>query len=369
MNKILCCAIFLIFYNITIKAQDTMVLTARQQALSWIAALEAKGDVRQLYEVLDKALNERTLNVAEEKEALSQLYAYTGFPRSLNALGQLEKVVNDRQVAGKATDLGHDDATAVPEGFDALKEGTDVQASLFGGKPFKYAFSPRTDYYLKAHLFGDIFSGKVLTRPERELVTVSALAALPGCEAQLSAHCGAALAAGLTEEEIASIAENLTKIDEVAAGRVREAIASVLKRPLSDTDKLKKGIEESVWPVGSPNSDYARYFDGESYLAPLGGNLSNVTFEPGCRNHWHVHHGGVQVLIVVAGRGWYQEWGKAPMELRPGSVVPIPEGVKHWHGAAKDSWMQHLTYMTDVKDGASNEWLEAVDGNDYNKLP
>lgn len=80
MNKILCCVIFLIFYNITIKAQDTMVLTARQQALSWIAALEAKGDVRQLYEVLDKALNERTLNVAEEKEALSQLYAYTGFP-------------------------------------------------------------------------------------------------------------------------------------------------------------------------------------------------------------------------------------------------------------------------------------------------
>lgn len=99
-----------------------MVLTARQQALSWIAALEAKGDVRQLYEVLDKALDERTLNVAEEKEALSQLYAYTGFPRSLNALGQLEKVVNDRQAAGKATDLGHDDATAVPEGFDALKE-------------------------------------------------------------------------------------------------------------------------------------------------------------------------------------------------------------------------------------------------------
>lgn len=142
MNKILCCVIFLIFYNITIKAQDTMVLTARQQALSWIAALEAKGDVRQLYEVLDKALNERTLNVAEEKEALSQLYAYTGFPRSLNALGQLEKVVNDRQVAGKTTDLGHDDATAVPEGFDALKEGTDVQASLLEANLSNMPFLP-----------------------------------------------------------------------------------------------------------------------------------------------------------------------------------------------------------------------------------
>ena len=132
--------------------------------------------------------------------------------------------------------------------------------------------------------------------------------------------------------------------------------------------KNLKGIETSPWPVGEPNVNYAQYFDGNSYLAPMSGVISNVTFEPGCRNHWHIHHKGVQVLVCVAGRGWYQEWGKPAQELLPGTVVAIPEGVKHWHGAAADSWFQHLAYMTKVEEGASNEWLEAVDKTEYEKL-
>lgn len=346
-----------------------MVLTARQQALSHIAALEAKGDVKQLYNVLDKALEERTLTVAEEKEALSQLYAYTGFPRSLNALGQLEKVVQERQAAGRTTDFGHDDVTVVPKGFNALKEGTEVQASLFGGKPIQYSFSSRTDYYLKAHLFGDIFAGGVLARSDRELVTVSAIAVLPGCEPQLKAHCGGALAAGLSEDELMSVPDSVSRIDAAAGDRVRDAVAEVLRRPLSGRGGAKRGIENSAWPVGSLNTEYARYFDGNSYLASLGSGLCNVTFEPGCCNHWHIHHGAIQVLIVVAGMGWYQEWGKPAVRLETGSVISVSEGVKHWHGAARDSWMQHLAYVTDVREQADTEWLDPVSKADYNKLP
>ena len=98
------------------------------------------------------------------------------------------------------------------------------------------------------------------------------------------------------------------------------------------------------------------------------GGVVNVTFEPHCRNNWHIHHKAVQVLICVAGRGWYQEWGKTPVELCPGVVIAIPAETKHWHGAARDSWMQHLTYNTHVEDSSSNEWLEPVTDDIYDKL-
>ena len=123
----------------------------------------------------------------------------------------------------------------------------------------------------------------------------------------------------------------------------------------------------SKWPKGEPNP-YGKYFIGQSYLADVGGGVINVTFEPRCRNNWHIHHKAVQVLICVSGRGWYQEWGKAPVEMTPGTVIAIPAEVKHWHGAAKDSWFQHLTYHRDAQEGASNEWLEPVTDEVYNKL-
>ena len=127
-------------------------------------------------------------------------------------------------------------------------------------------------------------------------------------------------------------------------------------------------VDFSVWPQGEPNSAYAKYFTGNSYLAPMEGGVSNVTFEPGCRNNWHIHHKQVQVIVCVAGRGWYQEWGKAPVLMTPGKIIAVPAGTKHWHGAAKDSWFQHLTYFKDMKKGARNEWLEAVTGEVYNAL-
>ena len=118
---------------------------------------------------------------------------------------------------------------------------------------------------------------------------------------------------------------------------------------------------------------FSKYFIGQAYLQPLtdkGGPISNVTFEPGCRNNWHIHHaksGGGQILLVTGGKGWYQAWGEQAQELHPGDVVIIPAGVKHWHGATKDSWFSHLAVEVSGVE-TSAEWLEPVTNEDYKKL-
>lgn len=126
---------------------------------------------------------------------------------------------------------------------------------------------------------------------------------------------------------------------------------------------------KTLFPVGEENTAFAQYFIGQSYLQPLAESLpvSNVTFEPGCRNNWHIRHKGGQILLVTDGRGWYQEWGKPARELKPGDTVDIPPEVKHWHGAAKDSWFAHIAISVPAE-GASNEWLEPVSDEEYNKL-
>ena len=132
----------------------------------------------------------------------------------------------------------------------------------------------------------------------------------------------------------------------------------------------------NVFGKGQPNEAFAQYFIGNSYLNPLtvpGQSpifLANVTFEPGCRNNWHIHHaktGGGQILICTAGEGWYQEEGKEAQSLTPGTVVVIPEGVKHWHGAKKDSWFSHIAFEIPGENG-STEWCEPVTDEVYNAL-
>ena len=131
----------------------------------------------------------------------------------------------------------------------------------------------------------------------------------------------------------------------------------------------------NVFGKGQPNDAYARYFTGQSYLNPLtkpedGLFLANVTFEPGCRNNWHIHHaksGGGQILICTAGEGWYQEEGKEAVSLTPGTVIVIPPEVKHWHGAKADSWFSHIAVEVPGEE-TSNEWLEPVDDKAYSKL-
>lgn len=152
-------------------------------------------------------------------------------------------------------------------------------------------------------------------------------------------------------------------------------VAIAANEAKGDMDALKKEVHNgfeaetvdfNVWPKGVENP-YGKFFIGQSYLADMGA-VTNVTFEPRCRNNWHVHHKQVQVLICVAGRGWYQEWGKPAVAMTPGTVIAIPAEVKHWHGAAKDSWFQHLTYHKDVQEDASNEWLEPVKNEWYDQL-
>ena len=130
---------------------------------------------------------------------------------------------------------------------------------------------------------------------------------------------------------------------------------------------------QEIIPRGGENTAFARYFVGKSYLNMLSTeqvSIGNVTFEPGCRNNWHIHRaarGGGQILLVTAGRGWYQEWGKPARALRAGDVVNIPANVKHWHGAARDSWFAHLAVEVPGEETA-NEWLEPVSEADYSQL-
>ena len=127
----------------------------------------------------------------------------------------------------------------------------------------------------------------------------------------------------------------------------------------------------SVFEVGNKLPEqFSKYFIGQAYLNPLtdkGGAIHNVTFSPACRNNWHIHHKGGQILLVTGGRGWYQEWGKSPQALKPGDVVNIAPEVKHWHGAAADSWFSHLAVEIPAEN-SSNEWLEPVDDEQYKKL-
>lgn len=131
--------------------------------------------------------------------------------------------------------------------------------------------------------------------------------------------------------------------------------------------------EKLIFPMGGENTAYAEYFVGKSYLDMLSTQqviIGNVTFEPGCRNNWHIHHaktGGGQILLVTAGRGYYQEWGKEPRELHPGDVVNIPPEVKHWHGAAPDCWFSHIAIEVPGEE-TSNQWCEPVTDEEYNKL-
>ena len=323
---------------LTMAAVQGQTLTERQKGLAACACLMAQGDLERLDPAVRSALD-NGVTINELKEAFSQLYAYTGFPRSLNALGVLSKVLENRHPNWQEGKLW-----TRPEVWDdaakALKQGMKVQTQL-SGRAFDYDFCPQDDYYLKAHLFGDIFAGDQLSHSDREIVTVAALSGLEGVAPQLAAHKRGAVNMGNSQE----------LVDELCAWLDSEGYTL-----------------QSKWPKGEPNTAFAKYFVGNSYLADVGGGVHNVTFEPGCRNNWHIHHKAVQVLICVSGRGWYQEWGKEAVEMTPGTIIAVPAEVKHWHGAAKDSWFQHLTYHKDVQEGSSNEWLEPVTDEIYNQL-
>lgn len=220
-------------------------------------------------------------------------------------------------------------------------------------------------------LFGDIWSREnQLSLRDRSLVTVTALMAQGLTDSSFKYHLESAKKNGITREGIAEILTHAAFYAGWPKAWAAFRMAKEVWGEESAEDAMSKHAASMIFPIGMPNDGFAQYFSGRSFLAPVSKEqvgIFNVTFEPGCRNNWHIHHarnGGGQILICVDGRGYYQEWGKEAIGMLPGDVVNIPVGVKHWHGAAPDSWFSHLAVEVPGKE-ASNEWLEEVNDTDY----
>lgn len=237
------------------------------------------------------------------------------------------------------------------------------------------AFAPKFAELNDDVLFGEVWSRTdKLGLRDRSMITITSLISQGITDSSLVYHLQTAKQNGITRTEISEI---LTHIGFYAgwpkAWAAFRLAKEVWAEDASGEDAKAAFQREMIFPIGEPNTAYARYFIGNSYLATVSDTqvpVANVTFEPGCRNNWHIHHaseGGGQMLIGVAGRGWYQEEGKAPVQILPGTVIHIPANVKHWHGAAVDSWFAHLAFEVPGKD-TSNEWLEPVSDAVYKTL-
>lgn len=235
-------------------------------------------------------------------------------------------------------------------------------------------FAPKFAQLNDDVLFGEVWSREEqLSLRDRSLVTVVSLMSQGLVDPSFRYHLESAKKNGITKTEMAEI---LTHGAFYAGWPKAWAAFRMAKEVYAEEGKEEGAAAHQnamIFPIGQPNDAFAQYFVGQSYLAPLSTSqvgIYNVTFEPGCRNNWHIHHaqkGGGQILICVAGKGCYQEWGKPAQQLHPGDVVNIPTGVKHWHGAAKDSWFSHLAVEV-PGEGCSNEWLEAVSQSEYEAL-
>lgn len=237
-------------------------------------------------------------------------------------------------------------------------------------------FAPKFAQLNDDVLFGEVWSRDELSLRDRSIITVAAFMGRGLTDSSFKYHLANAKKNGVTKTEIAEI---ITQLAFYIGWPMAWAAFNMAKEVWNESETdvgvdAKTRYQNTVFfPIGEPNDAFAQYFVGQSYLAPVSKEqipVFNVTFEPGCRNNWHIHHakaGGGQMLICVGGRGYYQEWGKDAVEMLPGSVVNIPVGVKHWHGAAPDSWFSHLAIEVPGEE-TGNEWLEAVADTDYNKL-
>ena len=228
-----------------------------------------------------------------------------------------------------------------------------------------------------AQLNDDVLFGEVWAREDklsaklRSIVTVSALVSKGLIDSSFEHHLNFAKQNGVTKTEIAEI---LTHLAFYAGWPNAWAAFRMATKVYSEGEDANNEVPGGMFGLGEPNSAYEQYFTGNSYLKPLTAGapvfMANVTFEPACRNNWHIHQAsedGGQILLCTSGRGWYQEWGKPARSLNPGDVVIIPAGAKHWHGAQKDCWFSHIAVEVPGKD-TKTEWLEAVDDAAYNAL-
>ena len=241
------------------------------------------------------------------------------------------------------------------------------------GKDQLGEFAPDFAHFNDDILFGKNWNNIDIDLKTRSIITVVALMSQGVTDNSIRYHIQNAKNNGVSQREMAAV---ITHVAFYAGWPHAWAVFNIAKEvyvenapAVSDKDKFQSEI---MFPVGEPNP-YGDYFVGQSYLAPVSTKqipIYNVTFEPACRNNWHIHHaksGGGQMLICVGGSGYYQEWGKEARELHAGDIVNIPANVKHWHGAAPDSWFSHLAIEIEGEDG-STEWCEAVSDDVYNKL-
>lgn len=235
-------------------------------------------------------------------------------------------------------------------------------------------FAPDFAHFNDDVLFGENWNNKDIDMKTRCIITVVALMSSGITDSSLRYHLESAKKNGVTREEIAAIITHTAFYVGWPKGWAVFNLAKEVWNENTPADDAKaKHAADMVFPIGAPNDTYAQYFVGQSYLAPLSTEqveIYNVTFEPGCRNNWHIHHNAAQVLIAVGGRGYYQIEGQEPKELKAGQAVCIPADTKHWHGAAPGESCSHLAFMVPAGDPASmsNEWLEPVDAEAYGKL-
>ena len=238
-------------------------------------------------------------------------------------------------------------------------------------------FAPEFAHYNDDVLFGENWNNQDIDVKTRSIITVVALMASGITDSSLKFHLENAKNHGVTQKEIAAIVTHVAFYAGWPKGwavfNLAKEVWNVDEAADAAIDAKAKHEASMMFPIGQPNDAFAKYFIGQSYLAPVSTSqvgVFNVTFEPACRNNWHIHHaksGGGQMLICIAGRGYYQEWGKDPVELHPGDCINIPAEVKHWHGAAPDSWFSHLAIEVPGEE-TSNEWCEPVDDEQYGKL-
>ena len=234
-------------------------------------------------------------------------------------------------------------------------------------------FAPMFAHLNDDVLFGEVWNEDALDLKTKCIITVVSLMASGITDSSIGYHLQNAKNNGVTKAEIAAVITHATMYTGWPKGWAVFRLAKEIWNEDDPAATGKDAFQNSIFfPIGEENP-YGQFFVGRSYLAPLSTQqvpVFNVTFEPGCRNNWHIHRaasGGGQMLICVGGRGWYQELGKEPLEMTPGTVVNIPANVKHWHGAAADSWFSHLAIEVNGED-CSNEWLEPVSDEDYSKL-
>lgn len=330
-------------------------LDPKQQSIVTIAAFTANGDLGSLDNAIHEGLN-AGLTISEIKEVVVQMYAYAGFPRSLNALHTFMNVLKERKDKG-ISDVTGRAASAYPANKSKLEFGTENQTRLVG-MPVKgevYEFAPAIDQFLKEHLFGDIFGRDVLNYQTREIATIAALASLGGAENQLRSHVRVGMHNGLTKEQLNSIVTIIRmKVGEVEGNTAETALRAVLG---ADRDSKKEG-------PGSSN------FTGSVSVRMLvvpdsifNTQMASVTFEPGARTNWHYHPSG-QILIITDGTAYYQEKGKPKQILAKGQVVKCPPDVQHWHGATRDGSMTHTALSPNLQMGRV-VWLQAVTEEEY----